>query len=510
MTALTATSRGFLEHLRIALRLTARNRMALVYGYGFPLFFLLSFLVLYRLDDPPLIRHMGELLTIGALGGACFGLPTSLVGDRERGVLRRFRLTPMPAGALLTGTLIARYLVVLSAALCQLGLSMAIGRWLPAHPIGLLVACSFVIFALLGLGLVLAAMADTVPAVQALGQCIFLPMLILGGVAVKLEALPAWVLPLSAFIPGRYAVEAIQACTNGDGLTATRFQLVALLTIGAAACVAGVRLFRWDSGQRFASVPNKSWIAVALAAWIVVGAVAIRRGELLPQRARVAATQRATPAPAEAPSPSITSVTIPTTVAVPPNTEQQATVANALPSSTPAPPSLTTTAPRRSDAHDGWRALTQFDFAALAANQVPPDDGNVSPMASDDEAPIGSSAMQLKRVVDALPKWRPGHVPDRVERVRNYLFILAVADYAQSPVERFLPGAVLTHMLTEFPAEDLVKLVCSVAQHSDEADVSVLSDPLLVDLGAANLDRDELRTRIFYYGVKLTRKLMGR
>src|SRR5678815_1227725 len=108
MTALTATSRGFLEHLRIALRLTARNRMALVYGYGFPLFFLLSFLVLYRLDDPPLIRHMG------ALGGACFGLPTSLVGDRERGVLRRFRLTPMPAGALLTGTLIARYLVVLS------------------------------------------------------------------------------------------------------------------------------------------------------------------------------------------------------------------------------------------------------------------------------------------------------------------------------------------------------------------------------------------------------------
>jgi len=243
MTALTATSRGFLEHLRIALRLTARNRMALVYGYGFPLFFLLSFLVLYRLDDPPLIRHMGELLTIGALGGACFGLPTSLVGDRERGVLRRFRLTPMPAGALLTGTLIARYLVVLSAALCQLGLSMAIGRWLPAHPIGLLVACSFVIFALLGLGLVLAAMADTVPAVQALGQCIFLPMLILGGVAVKLEALPAWVLPLSAFIPGRYAVEAIQACTNGDGLTATRFQLVALLTIGAAACVAGVGCF---------------------------------------------------------------------------------------------------------------------------------------------------------------------------------------------------------------------------------------------------------------------------
>ena len=63
---------------------------------------------------------------------------------------------------------------------------MAVGMPLPSHPLDLWIAFSFVAFALLGLGLVIATLADNVPAVQALGQCIFLPMLIIGGVAVQL------------------------------------------------------------------------------------------------------------------------------------------------------------------------------------------------------------------------------------------------------------------------------------------------------------------------------------
>ena len=86
-----------------------------------------------------------------------------------------------------------------------------LGMTLPEHPLGLFVAFTFVSFALIGLGLVIATLADNVPAVQALGQCIFLPMLIIGGVAVQLASLPTWAQQLSAFFPGRYAVEAIQA-----------------------------------------------------------------------------------------------------------------------------------------------------------------------------------------------------------------------------------------------------------------------------------------------------------
>src|ERR687897_1803252 len=106
-----------LAQLAISLRLHFRNRLALLYSYLFPTLFLLAFWVLYRYEPVPLVRHMGALLTVTVLGGACFGLPTTLVSERERGVWRRYRLAPVSAGALVASTVLARYGLLLGAGL---------------------------------------------------------------------------------------------------------------------------------------------------------------------------------------------------------------------------------------------------------------------------------------------------------------------------------------------------------------------------------------------------------
>src|SRR5204863_3365185 len=126
---------------------------------------------------------------------------------------------------LITSTVVARYLIVLSAGLLQLAVALTVGMTPPAHPFDLWLAFTFVSFAFIGLGLVIATLADTVPAVQALGQCIFLPMLIIGGVAVQLATLPLWAQHVSAFFPGRYAVEGLQAAVTGHGIPGARFSL---------------------------------------------------------------------------------------------------------------------------------------------------------------------------------------------------------------------------------------------------------------------------------------------
>ncbi len=81
--------RAIASLVAMGLRLNMRNRMALIYGFVFPLIFLLAFWALYRHDEKPLILRLGELLTVTVLGGACFGLPTTLVSERERGVWPR-------------------------------------------------------------------------------------------------------------------------------------------------------------------------------------------------------------------------------------------------------------------------------------------------------------------------------------------------------------------------------------------------------------------------------------
>ena len=123
---------AFTHQLAMSLRLYFRNTMAMVYGYVFPTIFLIAFWVLYRYDRVPIARHLGELLTIAVLGGACFGLPTTLVGERERGVWRRYRLTPVPTGALVASTVVARYVILITAGVLQILLAMALGMPLPA------------------------------------------------------------------------------------------------------------------------------------------------------------------------------------------------------------------------------------------------------------------------------------------------------------------------------------------------------------------------------------------
>jgi ABC-2 type transport system permease protein len=446
--------------VEIALRLHYRNRMALFYGYLFPLIFLVAFWVLYRHESVPLLRHMGELLTVSVLGGACFGLPTTLVGERERGVWRRYRLSPLPLWAVLAAVVVARGVLLVSAGALQWGVAMLVGMTAPEHPWAVVVAFAAVCFAFIGLGLLIAQLANNVPAVQALGQCIFLPMLIIGGVAVKLASLPEWAQHVSAFFPGRYAGEAIQGAVTGEGFAEIGFPLLALLGMGTAGGLAAAGLFRWDTQQRVEWRRRALWLVPVVVGWLAVGGWAERSG-----RALVPATGVISEAP------------------------------TALPKAIPALPEPV------------WAKITAADTAALNY-QVPPDRGVVAPFAGDSEEPDEYTAQELETVRRNLYTWRPAFEGDDIQRVRNLLYVAAVPDSVQLPVERHLPPMVLRYLSDMYPQDKLVKILTYIAMHPEEGGVIVN----LGDLGleAAVGDPWTVRERAYFYAIKFTARLTGR
>lgn len=278
----TTIARGAWEFFRVTLRLNLRSGRALAYGYIMPVLFLVAFASVFRSDNPPLRAQLGQILTITILGGACFGFPTAFVAERERGVWRRYRLLPVRPGVLVVVLMAARVLIVVTAVGLQLVLARVLyGTPWPAHPVACFGAVIAVSTAFLGLGLLIAALADDVPAVQALGQCVFLPMILIGGVGVPLLALPEWARIVAAFMPGRYAVDVLQrTIESGVASRGAGFDYVALAVIGGAAALIGFRWLRWEAGAR--RVVSPGWIALALASWLVVGGFAAGLGRTAP------------------------------------------------------------------------------------------------------------------------------------------------------------------------------------------------------------------------------------
>jgi len=273
---------GWIRHFLLMIYLSFRNPQGIVYGYLVPILFLLAFGSVFRAENPPLLARMGQIVTITILGGASFGLPTALVAEREQGIWRRYRLLPLATSWLILSAMLARAAIVASSVLFQMAIARALfGTPLPNHPGAAMVAFVFVAVAFLGIGFLIAGLANNVPAVQALGQSIFLPMILIGGVGVPLAALPIWAQRIAGFMPGRYAVEVLQPCFDAvNGLQGSGFRFAALAMIGLAAGIAGAKLFRWEPGRRTGSA--RWWAAAALISWAAVGAIAWATGRLKP------------------------------------------------------------------------------------------------------------------------------------------------------------------------------------------------------------------------------------
>lgn len=443
----------------VSLKLNFRNRMAILYGYLFPLIFLIAFWTIYRSDPVPLALHVGQFLTVTVLGSACFGLPTTIVSERERGVWRRYALAPVGRWTFVIAVLLSRAVLLLSAALLQLALAFALGLPMPAHPLGLLISLCVAAAAFLSFGMVIAMLVDNVPAVQALGQCIFLPMLMIGGVAVPLQSLPAWAQHISAFFPGRYAVEAMQLSATGSGLSGAGFDLLALLLMAAGAGVAATAMFRWDK----ALAPRRGWLVLALGTWLAVGAMAQMRGNV--------------------------------TISATPDIRDAGTASNYAAAS-----ALATS----------WQDITDADIDGIAFDRLPPDSGIVSPVSRSDESPDPIIVPQLDRIRDRLPDWPPGNIADPVQRARNLLAIAAVPDILQmEQVERFVPRLVFARLQAVIPPRDLPKVLYWIAMHPDEGDDSAIRQLDALGLPQVSGPTKAVQGRIMLYAFKFLGRLTG-
>jgi len=189
------------------------------------------------------------LLAMAIAQSAAFGVAFSLVAWRQKGMLRRLRLTPLPLQEFATGRVIFHLMI----ALVQTVILLTVGRILfGVHLVGDVIALVPLVLvggvAFIALGMCIGGRVNTEDATAALSNLIVLPMTFLGGVFFPLDAAPAPIRLIAHFLPLTYLVQGLQdVAVRGHSFISTLPDLGMLALFAAAFSALALRLFSWQT-----------------------------------------------------------------------------------------------------------------------------------------------------------------------------------------------------------------------------------------------------------------------
>jgi len=227
-----------------------RQRRGLVFWAVFPAGMMLLFGLIYAQDSAMRVNFdalPGAILIGGALFFSGLGGTMSIVvGERERGTLRRLQSTPLRPAAYFLGVVTALAVVALGQAVVVFGVSHALGaRYQGSVALGaLIVVLSMATY--VGLGFVFGARfvhrTEDVPGpLSAFG----VPLLVLAGTFFPLELMPGFLRTLARADPVLYMNQAMKAVAgHGAGMAELSTELAVMAGCAALSLAAGVAAWR--------------------------------------------------------------------------------------------------------------------------------------------------------------------------------------------------------------------------------------------------------------------------
>lgn len=232
---------------------STRSKASLFWTLAFPLLFLFVFGAVFGGGRPEGVSYlMPGLLTISVMTGSLFGVAFRMIVARENGVLRRLRVTPVTALAIVVAYgLVALALLVATVAL-QLGTAKAIWRIPIAGPMTSLAVVALAgFFAFIPLGLFVGSAARDMRTAPPIANLIFFPMMFLSGSAVPYAILPPWLQTAGRLLPATYLVEALQGIiVRNDPLVRLSAPIGILVLTGLVGVFMNALLFRWESEEK--------------------------------------------------------------------------------------------------------------------------------------------------------------------------------------------------------------------------------------------------------------------
>ena len=249
--------RLYAHQTRYDLLAFVRNREALFFTVLLPLIFLLIFATVFG-DDTVYSRgreveqtayYVPNLMALAITSAAIQSLVFAVVSQRERGILKRRRATPVPAAALIIGRSLTAIAVSFGnfAVLALVGWALygvdVPGRTLPAVLATVAVGAG----TLCCVGYAFSTFLRTEESATPVLQAVILPLYFISGVFFPEDGIPDWLLTIADVFPIRHLAKALldayDPITTGSGFAPGHLGI--LLAWGALGLIVAARRFKW-------------------------------------------------------------------------------------------------------------------------------------------------------------------------------------------------------------------------------------------------------------------------
>jgi imidazolonepropionase-like amidohydrolase/ABC-type multidrug transport system permease subunit len=265
--------KSYLALIQLDLKLALRQKSVLFFNYMFPLIFFVVFAQAMHGDRGNAMTQILTMVTIiGVLGNGLFGAGVRAVQERESNVLRRYKVTPItPAPILIAATIVGWILFMPFVAIMFCAAHLAYGMPWPDRLGSIMLFVTLAILAFRAIGMILAAVANSMQESQILVQLVYLPMLFLSGATFPTSMFPGWLLIVTQFLPATYLVSGLEGMMlRQESLMANGLPALALLITVFVGLFISYKLFRWEKEEKIRA-SAKLWVGAVMLPFIVLG-----------------------------------------------------------------------------------------------------------------------------------------------------------------------------------------------------------------------------------------------
>ena len=241
---------AFAAHFSFEFRSGVRNRMLLFLNYLFPLgLYLMLGFILIGLN--PFFQEViiPGMVVIAAMAAYLLGIPEPLVGAREAGILRSYKVNGVPPWSILSiPSLTTGVHTLIVAAIITVTAPLLFDAPLPVNWAGFLVSLLSIVVATAGMAVVIGVVSSNSRVVILWSQLIFIPSMLLGGIMIPYGELATGVAKASRLLPATQAMNAFRGLAMGEIADFDPWvSIMSLLACGVVGFALALFLFSWDS-----------------------------------------------------------------------------------------------------------------------------------------------------------------------------------------------------------------------------------------------------------------------